>query len=79
MDQFLKSLRHRRAVVQTRIEEEQTRPLPDSLRLLTLKKLRLRLREQIEFIQRLDRNDQVVKIPVIRRRRFAPGLSRALN
>ena len=51
MDQFIKSLRHRRATVQARIEEEQDRPAPDQLRLSALKRLKLRFRDQIEFIE----------------------------
>ncbi|MFD1329043.1 YdcH family protein [Mycoplana ramosa] len=79
MDQFLKSLRHRHAAVQERIEEEQTRSRPDNLRLQALKRLRLRFREQIEFIERLNRSGQSVAIPVIRRRRLAPALARPLG
>lgn len=76
MDQFLKSLRHRRAAIQHRIEEEQTRPRPDSLKLHALKKLRLRFREQIEFIERLNRRGEVMTIPVVVRRRLAPASAR---
>jgi hypothetical protein len=77
MDQFLKSLRHRRAAVQQRIEQEQTRPVPDSLKLLALKKLRLRFREQIEFIERLNRRGEMRSIPVVRRRTFTPAMVRS--
>ena len=70
MDQFLKSLRHRRASIQARIEEEQARPAPDHLRLSVLKKLRLRFREQIEFIERTSRTGRSVPVPVVRRRSF---------
>jgi hypothetical protein len=75
MDQFLKSLRHRRAGIQSRIDEEQTRPAPDHVRLTVLKKLRLRFREQIEFIERMNRNGEVVPIPVVRRRSFRFALA----
>jgi hypothetical protein len=68
MDQFVKSLRNRRAILQSRIEEEQSRPVPDSIRLRILKKLRLRFRDQIEFIERMKRNGQSEHIPVIRTR-----------
>ncbi|SCZ14238.1 DUF465 domain-containing protein [Microvirga guangxiensis] len=74
MDQFLKSLRHR-AGIQARIDEEQTRPAPDYLRLTGLKKLRLKFREQIEFIERMNRNGEVVPIPVVRRRSFRSVLA----
>lgn len=70
MDQFLKSLRHRRSSVQARIEEEQARPAPDHLRLTVLKKLRLRFREQIDFIERMNRHGRSAPIPVVRRRSF---------
>lgn len=76
MDQFLKAFRRRRAVIQQRIEEEQTRPQPDSLKLRALKKVRLRFREQIEFIDRLNRRGEVITIPVIIRRRWAPSAAR---
>lgn len=68
MDEFLKSLRRRRAAIQERIDEEQARPAPDSLRLRTLKALKLHLRERIEFIERRDRQGRVRSIPVLRRR-----------
>ncbi len=76
MDQFLKALRHRRAIIQQRIEEEQTRPQPDSLKLRALKKVRLRFREQIEFIDRLNRRGEAITIPVITRRRCVPSAAR---
>ncbi len=55
MDQFLKSLRNRKAIVEARIVEEQARPAPDRFRLHTLKKLRLQFREQIAFLERTNR------------------------
>ncbi len=66
MDQFLKSLRNRKAHVQSRIDDEQARPAPDGLRLSALKKLKLRFREQIEFIERQNSRSVPVLIPVIR-------------
>lgn len=68
MDQFLKALRNRKADVQSKIEDEQKRPAPDGLRLNALKKLKLRFREQIEFIERHNRQTAPVLIPVVRRR-----------
>jgi hypothetical protein len=68
MDQFLKSLRHRRLIIQSRIEDEEARPSPDGLRLRALRKLKLQLRDQIEFIDRMNRYGQAVAIPVVRRR-----------
>ena len=75
MDTFIKSLRHRRATVQARIEDEQARPLPDHLRLSALKRLKLRFREQIEFIERMNRCGETTTIPVVRRRSHRPLLS----
>ncbi|SDA92780.1 YdcH family protein [Mesorhizobium qingshengii] len=75
MDQFIKSLRHRRATVQARIEDEQARPAPDQLRLSALKRLKLRFRDQIEFIERINRSGDTIPIPVVRRRSFRPLLS----
>jgi len=68
MDQFLKSLRHRRVADQDRIEDEQARPRPDQLRLGALKKLRLRFRDQVEFIERMNRRGDTTPIQVVRRR-----------
>ncbi len=68
MDQFLKALRYRRSIIQARIEDEQARPAPDGLRLRALKKLKLQLREQIEFIDRMNRYGEAVAIPAVRRR-----------
>lgn len=73
MNHLLKSLRDRRKVLEARIAEEQARPAPDSLRLRALKTIKLRFRDRIEFLERLDRNGQGVLVPVIRRRsRKAP-------
>jgi hypothetical protein len=72
MDQFLKPLHLRRASVQTRIEEEQARPALDHLRLSAPKRLRLRFRDQIEFIERKNRYGQRVSVPVVRRRSLRP-------
>lgn len=75
MDQFIKSLRQRRAIIQARIEDEQARPAPDQLRLSALKRLKLRFGEQIEFIERMNRRGEKTSIPVVRRRAFRPLLS----
>lgn len=55
MDQFLKSLRNRKAIVEARIDEERARPAPDGFRLHALKKLSLQFREQIAFVERTNR------------------------
>jgi hypothetical protein len=74
MDQFIKSLRHRRAILQARIEDEQARPAPDQLRVSALKRLKLRFREQIEFLERMNRHGEKVTIPIVRRRPLRPPL-----
>lgn len=75
MDQFIKSLHHHKATVQARIADEQARPAPDQLRLSALKRLRLRFRDQIEFIERMNRRGETIAIPVVRRRTFHPLLA----
>jgi hypothetical protein len=74
MDQFIKSLRHRKAILQARIEDEQARPAPDQLRVSALKRLKLRFREQIEFLERMNRHGEKVTIPIVRRRPLRPPL-----
>lgn len=66
MDKFVKALERRRKEVQMKIDAEQARPKPDSMKLLSLKKLKLHFRDQIEFIERMDRNEP--PIMVVRRR-----------
>lgn len=73
-DQFLKALRNRKAKVAASIEAEQTRPAPDHSKVGMMKKMRLRLRDQIEFIERMNRNGQPSLVPVVRRRSFRPVL-----
>ena len=47
----------RHSILEAKIQQEQTRPMPDNLRIQALKKLRLRIRERIEGIEtRLKRN-----------------------
>ncbi|WP_112810992.1 hypothetical protein [Ensifer sp.] len=55
MDQFLKSLRNRKAIVEARIDEERARPAPDRFRLHTLRQLSMQFRTQIEFVERTNR------------------------
>lgn len=64
MNPFLQSLRNRRAEIAARIECEQSRPAPDSLKLHGLKKLKLKFREQIEYLERRDRSDEAKTTPV---------------
>jgi hypothetical protein len=68
MDQILKSLRFRGAAIEERIRDELARPAPDSLRLQALKKLKLQFRDQIDYIERLNRRGEVKSIPVVHRR-----------
>jgi hypothetical protein len=72
MDQFLKALQTRRATIQRRIEQELASPEPDRLRLSALKRLRVRFRDQIEFIERLNRNGDLARVQVVRRRSLQP-------
>lgn len=54
MNPLLKSLKARHGIVQTRIEEEQKRPKPDTLRMSALKRLKLHLRDQIALLERME-------------------------
>jgi hypothetical protein len=70
---FMKSLDGRQEDIQAWIDREQARPAPEQVRLCSLKRL---LREQIEFIKRIDRAGDSVPIPVVRRRSLKPAISR---
>ena len=48
--QRLESLETRHADLETRIEAEMTRPMPDLLRIQKLKRLKLRVKDEIESI-----------------------------
>lgn len=52
MKPLLKALIVRHSIVATKIAEEQKRPLPDGLRVRSLKKIKLRLKEQIALLQK---------------------------
>ncbi len=43
----LEALRARHGILQSKIDRESSRPRPDSIRMKILKKMRLKLREQI--------------------------------
>lgn len=60
MKSLLKALMTRHSIVASRIAEEQRRPMPDTLRVRSLKKLRLKLKDQIEHLQR---SEQVLAVP----------------
>jgi hypothetical protein len=74
MNTVMKSLFRKLDTLQPRIDDEQARPAPDSLKLRLLKKLKLRFKDEIAFIERTNKRGQPVAIPVERRRalRTAP-------
>jgi hypothetical protein len=75
LDQILKSLTSRHALLEAEIASERKRPQPDGLRVLGLKKMKLQLRDQIDYIRR----EGFAPVMVVRRRRFAgPVLKPAL-
>ncbi|MCK5933313.1 Protein of unknown function [Fulvimarina manganoxydans] len=59
MSRFLTALQARKAVIEQRIEDELRRPMPCSLRLGTLKKLKLQLRDQMQSLERLNRGSPI--------------------
>lgn len=73
MNPLLKALKARHSVIDNKIDHEQRAVRPDDLRIMALKKIRLRIREQIEFLERAGRLGK--PLVVVRRRRLAPGLS----
>lgn len=54
MKQLLKALKARHALVANKIDDEQRRPQPDGLRVRSLKKIKLRLKEQIASLERTE-------------------------
>ncbi len=52
MHNHLKALYARHGVIDAKIIGEQNRPLPDDMRLRALKKMKLRLRDQIRIMER---------------------------
>ncbi|WP_252192941.1 YdcH family protein [Rhizobium sp. CSW-27] len=73
MNPLLKALKARHSVIDNKIDHEQRAVRPDGLRIMALKKIRLRIREQIEFLERAGRLGK--PLVVVRRRRVAPGFS----
>ncbi|MCJ8519419.1 hypothetical protein ABID21_002360 [Pseudorhizobium tarimense] len=53
MNRLLKALRARHEIVEARVQEEQRKPMPNSLSLLSLKRIRLQLRDQIVSLERV--------------------------
>ena len=51
MERYLKALRRKREVIQTAIDEEYARPIPDGITLSELKKVKIELRERIEALE----------------------------
>jgi hypothetical protein len=43
----LKALRNRHGIIQSRIQREEMRPYPCSIRIMSMKRIRLQLREEI--------------------------------
>ena len=52
MQNRLKALYARLGIVEAKIHGEQSRPQPDSLRVRALKKMKLKLRDQIQIMER---------------------------
>ncbi|MCQ0989135.1 YdcH family protein [Jiella marina] len=48
----MRKLVERRAQIERRISDEMKRPLPDAVRLATLKRLRLRMKDEVTAISR---------------------------
>ncbi|TCT08276.1 YdcH family protein [Aquabacter spiritensis] len=65
MDSFVKALTARHRKIEQDIAEEERRPASDRMRVLALKKVKLRLREQIEVLHREGRR----AVTIVRRRR----------
>ncbi|MEW6256890.1 MAG: DUF465 domain-containing protein [Pseudomonadota bacterium] len=68
MDQLLKALTTRHRIIEDEIVAEEKRPAPDRMRVLALKKIKLRMREQIEILHREGQR----AVTIVRRRRAAP-------
>jgi len=66
MKNLLKSLIVRHRIMEERIAEEQKAPVPDSLRVRALKKMKLHLRDQITWLERMGRSEKPIQ--VVRRR-----------
>lgn len=64
----MKALTTRHRLIEEEITAEEKRPAPDRMRVLALKKLKLRMREQIEILHREGRR----AVTIVRRRRAAP-------
>jgi hypothetical protein len=47
----LKALRNRHGIIQSRIQREEMRPYPCSIRIMSMKRIRLQLREEIQKVE----------------------------
>ncbi|WP_454289478.1 YdcH family protein [Rhizobium arsenicireducens] len=54
MMQLLKALKARHALIANKIDDEQRRPRPDGIRVRSLKKIKLHLKEQIAMLERAE-------------------------
>lgn len=57
MEQHLEMLKRRHSEVDNAVQQELKRPLPDTLAMRTLKKMRLRLKDEIARLKRHMRED----------------------
>lgn len=52
MQEHLSALHIRHSILESKIQREERRPRPDSLRLTALKKIKLSIKERIERVER---------------------------
>jgi hypothetical protein len=74
MKNLLKSLIVRHRIMEDRIAEEERAPVPDSLRVRALKKMKLKLRDQIAWLEKVGGDGRPVM--VIRRKPMRMATSR---
>ena len=74
MKNLLKSLIVRHKIMEHRIAEEEKTPMPDSLRVRVLKKMKLKLRDQIAWLENVGANGRPVM--VVRRKSMRLATSR---
>jgi hypothetical protein len=67
MMQLLKALKARHALIANKIDDEQRRPRPDGIRVRSLKKIKLHLKEQIALLERADMIPSSMGRPLSRR------------
>lgn len=67
MMQLLKALKARHALIANKIDDEQRRPRPDGIRVRSLKKIKLHLKEQIALLERADMISSSMGRPLSRR------------